>query len=422
MTGGDRTIVVGGGLAGVAAFYELVRRGREAVLIEARSSLAGGASFANGGMLTPSLPAPWNSPGVGGHLFQSLFSASASIRLRPHAIPALSRWGLQFIRNAVPARFRRATQANYMLASYSVAQTERVLCEDDIRFSLNGSGTLKVFRTPAAFEAQKRLAAQLEPLGLRYDVLDREAVAAKEPQLSDVSGNYLDGLYFPDDRAGDACAFTRALGERARALGGALRLDEKILRINVENGRVAGVDTDRGRIEARRVVVAAGAATPRLARRAGVRVPIAPAKGYSLTIDMAGWNVRPATTVVDEAARFCATPLGDRLRCVAIAEFTGEDERVDPARTAYLYDHLDRLYPALAASLDRDKVLEWAGLRPMSADGVPFIGAAGPEGLWINAGHGHLGWTMAMGSAVLLADLMTGAAPAIDPRPFEVLR
>jgi len=418
----EQTIVIGGGLAGVAVYYELLKRGRSALLLEARSELASGTSFANGGVLTPSLPDPWNSPGVGKYLIRSLISESSSIQLRPHAVPGLFFWGLQFLRNSTPARFRRATASNYKLASFSVAETQRVLEEDSIEFDLQRGGTLKIFDTEITFKEQRRLLSKLEPFGLRFSALNCEEIADKEPLLGEIKSKLAGGFYFPDDRSGDACAFTRALGDRGIELGGEVRTNERVQRIVVDGSNVVGVETDRTRYSARNVVVAAGIATPRLTKPLGVRVPIAPAKGYSLTINMKGWNSRPTAAVIDGSTHFGAIPLGEKLRCVAIAEFSGDDDQVDQNRIAYLYRQLKNLYPGLSDLVDGKYTEEWAGLRPMSADGVPFIGEAGPNGLWVNAGHSHLGWTMAMGSAVLLVDLMTANSPKLDPYPYRVKR
>ncbi|MEO0497533.1 MAG: FAD-dependent oxidoreductase [Pseudomonadota bacterium] len=418
----ERTIIIGGGPIGVSTLYELVRRGRPAVLIESRDSLGSGACFANGGVLTPSLSDPWNGPGVGSHLVASLFAQNAAMKLQPHAIPSLTRWGIQFLLNSLPKRHRAATLASFHLAQYSVDQTRKLDEDVELDWRLHRLGTLKTFETEAAFQEQLTLAEMLGVEGLTFDVLSPEDVVQLEPQLETASQRMAKAIFYPDDVSGDAHRFAVELSRHAQSLGAEIRCSEAVLEVCWEQGRVIGVETSNGFVPGREVVIAAGEASPQLSRKLGVRLPIAPAKGYSLTIDMTGWNARPSIPVIDGATHFGVAPLEDRLRCVGVAEFTGRDDRVKAARVEFLNELFERLFPQLSANLDPSKTETWAGLRPMSADGLPFIGATQKEGLWVNAGHGHLGWTMAMGSGALLADLMTGETPKIDPHPYRVDR
>jgi len=186
----------------------------------------------------------------------------------------------------------------------------------------------------------------------------------------------------------------------------------------MEHGRVIGVETNACRFSAKHVILAAGAQTPLLAKRAGIYIPIKPAKGYSLTLSMHGWNQRPNIPVVDDALHAAVTPLGDNLRLVGAAEFTGFDPAIPQGRIDSLIALFRRLYPDLARAADTRKAKRWAGFRPMSADGTPFIGPSKRPGLWLNAGHGHLGWTMAMGSAEILADLVLGKRPALETAAY----
>ena len=418
----QRTIIVGGGLAGVTTAYELARRGEGVLLIEAADEVAKGASFANGGMLTPSMSDPWNSPGAFSALAASLFDPYAAMKLRLHALPGLLGWGWRFLRNSTPARHAAATFSAYTLARRSTELTKEWTEHLSIACDFSPSGALKVFASEAAAEGPISMAKRLGARGLRYEVLSRDQIVEKEPELHTARQNFSCGIYYPDDACGDARAFTLALAKCAQSLGAELRAGVRAERIVCRDGRVAGVATDQGHIDGSRVVLAAGVLSPSLSRLLGVPLAIKPAKGYSLTIDASGWNARPRMPVVDDAMHAAVTPLGSRLRFVGTAEFAGLDDRIDPVRTENLVRLFARLYPHLAENLDRSTAVPWAGLRPMSADGLPYIGAAGPEGVWINAGHGHLGWTMAAGSAELIADLMLGSEPAIDPTPYAAGR
>lgn len=418
-----RTLIIGGGLLGVATLHALAKRGLKALLIERNDSLAGETSFANGGMLTPSMPDPWNSPGVGKHLFESLFDPRSAMKLRFCAIPSLTLWGLEFLRNSTAARHRATTFANYKLAAYSTKLTDVLMSETGLSFDYASRGTMKVFESEKAMAGPLALAETLGKQGLSFEALSGEGAVQIEPQLMNVRERIFGALYYPDDRSGDACKFTDALASLTKAMGAEIRLGVSARSIAIENGRIVGAYTDRGLIGADNVILCAGADAPRLCRPIGIRLPIAPAKGYSLTLDAAELgDAAPITPVIDDAMHAAVVPIGDRVRVVGTAEFTGHDTEISDERIENLFSLFARLYPHLAGQVKRDKGRPWAGLRPMSADGRPFIGPAPVEGLWFNCGHGHLGWTKAVGSARLLSDLMCGDEPEINGAPYAYQR
>lgn len=402
---------------GVSTLYELAVRGVEATLLEAREDLALETSFANGAMQTPSMSDPWNGPGVGGHLLGSLFNPGSAMKLRLRAAPDLALWGIQFLRHSTPLRHQMATQANFKLALYSTQATARLTQALSLAYDSAEAGAMKVFASEAAMAPAQALAQTLIPHGLRLEVLNPSQAAEREPQLAAVHDKIAGALYSSQDRVGDARAFTLALAEQAKALGARVETGVKARRLLHHSGRIIGVATDAGERRGD-VVLAAGVSAPRLAG-AHLHLPIKPAKGYSLTLDARplGGDM-PAIPVIDDAMHAAIVPLGARLRLVGTAEFAGFDARLRPERIDNLFALFARLYPKLAHRIDRRTQMPWAGLRPMSADGRPFIGAAPIAGLWLNCGHGHLGWTNAVGAARLLADLMQDKRPEIDPAPF----
>lgn len=413
-------IIIGGGLIGTATLYELSRRGLPCLLLEARDGLAEEASFANGGMQTPSMPDPWNSPGVGKHLIESLFDPRSSMKLRWTAIPGLTVWGLRFLRNSVPARHAATTTANFTLAAYSTALTDTWRGAADLAYDYSAAGTLKVFETQAAMDAAKSLAESLSPYGLKYEAVDAAGVVAAEPQLEAIRNRLIGGLKFPDDRTGDARQFALSLADKAQALGGTIRTGVPVRRIITEGGRAIAVETASGILPARAIVLAAGTTAPALARPHGVQLPVAPAKGYSYTVDANSLGNRMIRMpVIDDVMHAAVVPMGNRLRFVGTAEFAGMNKQIDPARVDNLKSLFHRLFPHLSNQIDLSAGTAWAGLRPMSADGRPIIGASPRPGLWLNCGHGHLGWTKAAGSANLLADLIEGKPADIDPAPYS---
>lgn len=417
------TLIIGGGLIGLATAQALRDRGQsDIIIIEAREGVALETSFANAGIMTPSMSDPWNGPGVHWQLLASFFSARSPMKLRLHALPALVNWGLRFLHNSSPARHLRATELNFLLSDYSVRQTQRLRERLGLRYDCSDVGTLKIFRDASAMRQPLKLATHLASLGLRTQVLSRDETIAHEPALAPIASQLAGALRFADDAAGDAQQFCRALEQALRRADVELRCNVKVKALRVKDNRVRGVISDHGAIEAERVVVAAGCWSPQLLQPVGVSLPIKPAKGYSLTIDLHGVESRPRIPIVDDAMHAAVTPMGDRLRIGGTAEFAGFDARIDPKRIDNLKNLTRAIYPRLAEQIDFNQARAWTGLRPMSCDGVPFVGATRIDGLYVNAGHGHLGWTMAVGSGELLADQMLGRAPALDPAPFRVER
>ncbi len=415
-------IVVGGGLAGVTTLYELAADGIPAILLESKQELAAGASHANGGLLTPGLGEPWNSPGVHKHLFESLFDPASPMKLRIRAIPGLTPWGIRFLMNSGRSRFEKSTIANFALAAYSLQRTMQLAEELGLEFDVRQGGCLKVFHDEEEMAESLHLCRLLQPHGLRFDVLDTDGVVSLEPSLAGAADKIGCGIHYPDEASGDARKFTVALAEAAVALGADVRTAVTVERLTRGDGRITGVVAN-GESLSGAVVLTAGIDSPALSRTAGLSFPIKPAKGYSLTVDATTiGDDGPRMPVVDQHMHAAVSPLGTRLRFVGTAEFTGRDERIRQDRIDNLFSLFRRLFPQLVDRVDRSSATPWAGLRPMSADGRPFIGASGIDGLWINSGHGHMGWSQAPGSARLLVDLLQGRHPGIDSAPFDPQR
>lgn len=414
-------IVVGGGLMGVSTFHALIENNIDALLIEARSGVAEETSFANGGMQTPSMPDPWNGPGVGRHLIESLFDPKSPMKLRWKAIPGLTPWGLKFLRNSSPGRHRDTTVANYVLAAYSTELTEKARKTFGLEYVAANKGTLKIFESDDSMSGPLRLAQMLEKQGLEFKQLNTEETLEVEPQLHAIRDRLTGALQFPNDKTGDAHLFTKALAASGLQKGGRIRTETKVVRILMKNGKASGVELASGElIEGAAVIIATGVQAKGLMAPLGLKTAIAPAKGYSFTVDASGLgNDCPHVAVIDDAMHAAVVPLGKRLRFVGTAEFAGFNKVIDPVRIENLQSLFTRVYPHLAEKVDMTKGLAWTGLRPMSADGRPTIGQTSVSGLWINIGHGHLGWTNAMGAAKILVDQYLRKATDIDASPFR---
>jgi D-amino-acid dehydrogenase len=418
----SRTVVVGGGLLGLATAQALLERGEPVTVIEARNDVALETSYGNAGIQTPSQGDPWNSPGVHWHLASSLFDPRSPMKLRLREIPSLTSWGLRFLRNSARGPYLAATEANFHLGRHSVDETRRLAAKLKIEYDAADRGTMKVFRDRAAMQAPLELARRLSALGLKVSELDTAGAVQQEPLLADICEHVAGALYFPDDASGDSLKFCRGLRASLAGAGVEVLTSVRAKRLLAADGVVQGVLTNRGEMPARRVVVACGVWSARLLESASVPLSVKPAKGYSLTIDLAEVPERPRIPVLDDAMHVAVTPLGNRLRIGGTAEFAGFDQALNDVRVENLARVVKAIYPRLADRVNLGKAEAWTGLRPMSCDGRAFIGPCGPRGLYVNAGHGHLGWTQAAGSGHLLADLMTGREPAIDAAPFRIQR
>jgi D-amino-acid dehydrogenase len=417
-----RIVIVGSGLLGVSTAWFLCRDGHEVTVLEREGDVARGTSFANSGMLTPSMADPWNAPGLHWHLLRWLGREDAPFLLRPRVLPSMIGWGLSFLAHSRPARFARAMEANLRLATFSLAVLRELRAGLSLRYDERAQGTIKVFRDARAFEHAVARNDTLRSLGLDVRVLAPPAIVVVEPALADVRDRLVGGLHCPDDESGDARAFTEQLAAHARAAGVRFVFDTEVTGFETDGAKLVAAHAGARRHAADAFVVAAGCWSAPLLARLGLGLPVRPVKGYSITVPFGAWASPPRMPVVDDYMHIAATPLGARLRVAGTAEIAGYDTSLPPGRIENLFDMALQLFPSLAPHLDRAGAAPWAGLRPVSADGVPRIGRLRFANLYVNAGQGHLGWTLAAGSARLLADLVAGRAPALDAAPYTPQR
>lgn len=410
-----RVVVIGAGLIGLASAYCLQRQGAQVTVLEREAGPGQGTSFANGALLHPSLVDPWNAPGVLGLLLRNLGRDDSPMLLRARALPSLMGWGLRFVRESSPRRFARNTQRNLELARHSLAQMAKLREDTGLQYHQYCRGSLSIYRDEAA-AAAARTAAQGH--GMPFEWLDRDGLVAAEPMLADVAPQLAGGMHFREDEGGDAHVFCNALADVLRQRGVAIELGCAATGFDTAGANVHAVLAADRRFDADAVVLCAGVWSTALARRLQLRLPVRPAKGYSITLPV-GAGPAPRLPVVDHGLHAAVVPVGtDRLRVAGTAEFTGMNLSISPARVANLESLLRRIYPALAARTGAADIRAWAGLRPMSADGVPLIGGTHWENLFVNTGHGHLGWTLAAGSGQLVADIVAGRTGSIDARDY----
>ena len=415
-----KVIIIGGGLIGVTTAYFLMHRGHAVTVIDRQDGPGRETSFANGALLTPSMAEPWNAPGVWRVLLGSLLRADSAMQLRLRALPALAGWGVEFLRNSRAARFERNTLSNLRLALYSLKVMQSLRLQTNIEYGRAASGALRIFRSAAALE-RASLAAK-RPLfeGLSCRILSTDATLELEPALAPIANQLTGAIHYEADETGNAYRFCVALSDYIRQRGVEFRFHTEVSSLEMRSARVMAVVGGRERFVADRYIVAAGSFSTPLLRHLGVHLPVRPVKGYSVTFDGRSDQHSLRTPIIDDHLHAVVVPLEGAIRIVGTAEFAGYDLSPNPDRIRNLKMLLHDILPR--QQIDSTAARSWCGLRPMSADGVPIIGPTPLSNLLVNTGHGHLGWTMAAGSAQLLADMMCGDIPSIDPAPYFLKR
>lgn len=417
-----RVVIVGCGLLGVTTAYFLRRQGCDVTVIDRAAGPGRETSFANGAMLTPSLADPWNAPGVCRDLLLSFIRRDPPLTVRLAALGSSMAWGRAFLRNSRPARFEINLRRNLRLARYTLSVMQRLRAETGIEYTQSARGTMKLFRDTPAFERGIHANALLAECGVRFEALDLAAATRIEPALAEVAGNVAGVIYYPDDESGDAQRFCEAMAELARQCGVEFRFGETIEALVQRGARITAARTMTGDVAGDVFVLAAGSYTPLLLRSVGIALQVRPVKGYSITIAPGRWPIQPQIPVVDAGLHVGVVPLGRELRVAGMAEFAGYDCTLRASRVRALTRLLTALYPALGAHVGAGNLRPWTGLRPVSADGVPFIGATSISNLLVNSGHGHLGWTLAAGSAKALANHIVGETIEFPLDEYSPLR
>ncbi|MGB9429016.1 MAG: D-amino acid dehydrogenase [Gammaproteobacteria bacterium] len=414
-------VVIGAGLIGTTTAWYLAERGFEVTVVERREGPGLETSFANGGLLTPSEADPWNAPGILGQLLRWLGHEDSPLLLRPRALPGMLRWGLEFLRASRAAPHLRSTEATLRLALYSLRALDELSQQLSLKYDRLSTGTLKIFRERKALQATLRLAERLRPLGLESRVLKPDEAVAVEPLLKNIAGRLVGAIHYPEDASGDAYMFAHGLQKQAAAAGIKFRFNTTVHEIRAGGTRIESLSTSNGEISGDVYVLAAGSHSPQLAQPLGLRLPIYPVKGYSTTVTSAD-SCTLRVPVVDFEQKIVITPLGKRWRIAGTAEFNGFDTAINPVRGGSLLRQATATLPELARAAEQGGVLHWTGLRPMTCDGPPILGTSPYANLFLNTGHGPLGWTLCAGSARLVADLVAGANPEIDPSGYRLQR
>jgi D-amino-acid dehydrogenase len=417
-----RVIVLGSGVVGVTTAYYLAKAGHEVTVIDRQPGPALETSFANAGQVSPGYASPWAAPGIPLKAFKWLFQRHAPLAIQPDGSLFQLQWMWEMYRNCDAGRYAVNKERMVRLAEYSRDCLRALRHSTGIEYEGRQSGTLQLFRTQAQFDGAAKDIEVLRQTGVPFEVLGREQLAHAEPALAHVREKLVGGLRLPNDETGDCQLFTSRLAQMARELGVRFEFDTAIDALDIRNGQVAGVRTSKGgvgkQVTADRYVLALGSYS-RLLLKDQFKVPVYPLKGYSLTVPIVDGAKAPVSTILDETYKIAVTRFDDRIRVGGMAEIAGYSRELKQARRETLELVVNDLFPGGG---DVERATFWTGLRPMTPDSTPIVGATPLGNLFLNTGHGTLGWTMSCGSASVIADLVSDRTPAIAAADLAVFR
>jgi D-amino-acid dehydrogenase len=406
-----KILILGGGVIGTTTAHYLAEAGHEVEVVDRQPGVALETSFANAGEVSPGYSSPWAGPGVPIKAVKWLLMKHGPLVIRPLLDPAMWSWVSSMLVNCTSARYAVNKARMVPIAEYSRDMLKALRASTGIAYDERSQGTLQLFRTQKQVDGTAGDIEVLKQFNVPYDMLDPAGCIAAEPALAAVREKFKGGLRLPGDETGDCQMFTTRLAEHCAARGVKFRFGTSIEKIVASGGAITGVVTSAGLLTADAYVVALGSHSPVLLKPLGLGVPVYPIKGYSITVPITDAGGAPESTVMDETYKVAITRLGDRIRVGGTAEISGYDLKLREARRDTLMHSVGDLFPRGG---DLSKASFWCGLRPMTPDGPPIVGQAGPKNLYLNTGHGTLGWTMACGSGRVLADVISARKPEID--------
>ena len=413
-----KVIVLGAGVVGTTTAYYLARAGAEVTVLERQPGPAQETSHANAGQISPGYATPWAAPGIPLKALKWMFQRHAPLAIRPDATLWQLRWMAAMLRNCTAQRYVLNKERMMRVAEYSRESLRALRAETGIAYEQRMGGTLQVFRTEAQLDAVQRDIAVLQECGVPHELLDRDQLTAVEPGLAHARDKLVGGLRLPNDETGDCQVFTQELARLATGLGVDFRFGQPVDGLVMAGRDIAGVRLGRDMLSADRYVLAFGSYSRGFLAPLGLDLPVYPVKGYSLTVPLLDEALAPRSTVLDETYKIALTRFDRRIRVGGMAELGGFDLRLNPRRRETLEMVTQDLFPGG----DLPNASFWTGLRPMTPDSTPILGGTRYANLFLNTGHGTLGWTMACGSGRLVTDLVLGRTPDISTQGLALDR
>ncbi|ETX10114.1 D-amino acid dehydrogenase small subunit [Marinomonas ushuaiensis DSM 15871] len=414
-----RICVLGAGVVGLTSAYYLAKKGYQVTVVDRQAGVALETSFANAGQISPGYSAPWAAPGVPLKAVKWLMQKHAPLRIS--AEPELKKieWMIKMLGQCTNGAYNTNKSRMMMLAEYSRDQFIELRKDIGIQYQDGQGGTLQLFRKAEQVDAAEKDIKVLKALGVPHELLTPEQIAQVEPGLSSVIDKFQGGLRLTGDETGDCYLFCQSLKKTCEELGVVFQFNSDIKSLSVKSNKIEGVVTQLGLQEFDKVLVCLGSYSKELLKACDIDIPVYPVKGYSLTVPISDTNYAPISTVMDETYKVAVTRLGDRIRSAGTAELAGYNLDLPKSRTETISHVVGDLF---GQGCDLAEAEYWTGLRPMTPDGTPVVGASGIGGLYLNTGHGTLGWTMSCGSAAVIADIIAGDKTGIDSQDLSVER
>jgi D-amino-acid dehydrogenase len=411
--------VLGAGVIGLTSAYYLAKKGFQVTVIDRQSGVALETSFANAGQISPGYSAPWAAPGIPFKAIKWLMQKHTPLRVSAEPEMKKLLWMAKMLGQCNANAYNINKSRMMALAEYSRDQFITLRKEIGISYQDGQSGTLQLFRKDEQVEAAEKDIKVLKALGVPHQVLSPEQIAQVEPGLASVIDKFKGGLRLTGDETGDCYLFCQSLKETCEDLGVTFQFNSDIKSLDVHAHKIKGVETQFGVQRFDRVLMCLGSYSKELLKTCDIDIPVYPVKGYSLTIPISDAKYAPLSTVMDETYKVAVTRLGDRIRAAGTAELTGYNLSLPKSRAETISHVVSDLF---AKGCDLSLAHYWTGLRPMTPDGTPVVGASGIDGLYLNTGHGTLGWTMSCGSAAVIADIISGNKTEIDSQALSAQR
>jgi D-amino-acid dehydrogenase len=409
-----KILVLGAGVVGTAAAYYLARDGHEVTVVERHAGAAMGTSQSNAGLVSPGDATAWASPTALKTFIKSLYTPGLGIKVRPTLDPHFLIWTLRFLGQCTTARAHANTEVKLRLAFYARECINALSAETGINYDERRNGILYFYRSQQSLDAGAAHMGFLAERGLKIEIVSRDRLAEIEPGLAAVRDKIAGGVYSSMDQTGDSRMFTQHLADYCTVkLGVTFACNRTVEGLDIDGNRVRAVHTSEGPVQCDAVVVSLGPESGLFGRQIGIDLPVYPVKGYTATAPLLDRDKGPTLGGVDEDRLIAYSRLGDRLRLASTAEFAGFDRSYKRSDFASIFKTAHELFPGC---IDEGKAELWAGLRPMMPNSVPIHGRARYDNLYLDTGHGHVGWTMACGSGKFVADLIAGRKPDIDPQ------
>ena len=411
--------VLGSGVIGTTIAYYLARDGHQVTVLDRQPGPALETSFANAGEVSPGYSSPWAGPGVPIKAIKWMLMTHSPLVIWPLLDAAMWRWGWSMLMNCTERAYRLNKSRMVPIAEYSRDCLKQLRADTGVAYDERTQGTLQLFRTQKQLDGIAKDIEILKDYKVPYEVLDRAGFCRVEPALAHTQQKFVGALRLPNDETGDCYKFTQRIAALAQEAGASFRFNTPVEGFEVERGRISGVRTAAGLLRADSYVCALGSFSPQMLRPIGIKLPVYPVKGYSITVPITEAAYAPESTIMDETHKVAVTRLGDRIRVGGTAELAGYNLALREPRRRTLEHVVTDLFPRGG---DVARAEFWCGLRPMTPDGTPVVGPTPYPNLYLATGHGTLGWTMAAGTGRVIADLLSGRRPEISLAGLTIAR